>query len=114
MHKTTEQCTVCFCVIAGMQMVAKQIACGCDQVHGPRHVAVHDQAILNCEVKLFATTADRNQLQVDRRSREMMRDLKDVFRSAVLTSTYPRSQIDIYITVKCYYNKTTHFQQQSD
>jgi len=49
---------------------------------------------------VFSGLERKNYPRGDRRSLEITRHLEQTFKSAILTSIYPRSQIDIYVEVK--------------
>jgi len=74
-------------------------------VRGLRHVALKDQVLINCQfsMSVFSTAERKNRPRGDQRSLEMTRHLEQTFKSALLTSLYPRSQIDIYVEVLHYY-----------
>jgi len=64
-------------------------------------VALHDQVLINCQfsMSVFSTAERKNRPRGDKRSLEITRHLEQSFRSALLSSLYPRSQIDIYVEV---------------
>jgi len=70
-------------------------------VHGPRHIALQNQVLINCQFSMavFSTTTRKDRPRGDKVSLELTRHLEKTFRSAILTSLYPRSQIDIYVEV---------------
>ena len=49
---------------------------------------------------VFSGVDRKSRPRGDRRSLEITRHLEQTFKSAVLTSLYPRCQIDIYVEVK--------------
>eukprot|EP00794_Sanderia_malayensis_P003569 gene3569-4073_t len=75
-------------------------------VYGP-HEAVnaakskHDKAVVNCQYSMatFSTNERKNRPKGDRRSTEMALTIEKIFDSAILTSLFPKSQIDIYMEV---------------
>lgn len=76
-------------------------------VYGPhesisRGKSKHDKAIINCQYSMatFSTNERKNRTKGDRRSTEMTITMEKVFDSAIMTSLYPRSQIDIYVQVR--------------
>ena len=71
-------------------------------MHGLRHLARQDQVLINCQFSMavFSGVDRKSRPRGDRRSLEITRHLEQTFKSAVLTSLYPRSQIDIYVEVK--------------
>lgn len=78
-------------------------------VYGPHEVsnkskALHDQAVINCEFSMatFSTTERKARAKGDRKSIEMSMTIRRTFESCVLTSQYPRSQIDIFVQVYIY------------
>ncbi|KAF9358149.1 Exosome complex component RRP41 [Mortierella sp. NVP85] len=75
-------------------------------VYGPgeaRHRALvaHDRAILNVELNIapFSTGERRRRTKNDKRLLEMASFVKQTFEPVVVTTLYPRSQIDIYLQV---------------
>jgi exosome complex component RRP41 len=75
-------------------------------VYGPHEVsnktkARHDQALINCEFSMatFSTTERKTRAKGDRKSIEMSMAIRRTFESCILTSLYPRSQIDIFVQV---------------
>lgn len=74
------------------------------QARGLRHVAPHDEVLINCQfsMSVFSTSERKNRPRGDRRSLEMTSHLEHTFKSALLTSLYPRSQIDIYVEVQLF------------
>ena len=75
-------------------------------VYGPhecinRAKSAHDKAVVNCEYSMatFSTNYRRNRPTGDRRSTELTIALEKVFEAAIMTSIYPRSQIDIFVQV---------------
>jgi len=50
-------------------------------------------------MSVFSTAERKSRPRGDRRSLEMTRHLEQTFKSAILTSLYPRSQIDVYVEV---------------
>ncbi len=76
-------------------------------VYGP-HEAVgkskHDRAVINCQYSMatFSTNERKSRPKGDRRSTEMSLTIEQLFDSAILTTLYPRSQIDIYVQVSLF------------
>ncbi|XP_015922660.1 exosome complex component RRP41 [Parasteatoda tepidariorum] len=76
-------------------------------VYGPHEVTVRkgkaatDHAIINCQYRTapFSTSTRNKVSRNDRRCLEMSIILRQAFEAAVLTSTYPGSQIDIFFLV---------------
>ena len=75
-------------------------------VYGPHEVlnkakVRHDQALINCEFSMatFSTTERKTRAKGDRKSVEISMAIKRTFESCILTSHYPRSQIDIFVQV---------------
>ncbi|KAI9184385.1 Exosome non-catalytic core component [Blastocladiella emersonii ATCC 22665] len=75
-------------------------------VYGPRECrlrsqAVHDRAIINVEFTqaTFSQTVRRQARKFDRKNMEIALQIRDTFEAVVQTSTYARSQIDIYLTI---------------
>ncbi|GFU33951.1 exosome complex component RRP41 [Nephila pilipes] len=76
-------------------------------VYGPHDVigrkskALSDRALINCQYRTapFSTTSRNKSSRNDRRSQEMSNILQASFEAAILTSTYPGSQIDIFFLV---------------
>lgn len=59
----------------------------------------HDKAVINCQYSMatFSTNDRKKKPRGDFASIELKNNLKEIFESAVLTSLYPHSQIDIYV-----------------
>ena len=75
-------------------------------VYGPHEVSNkakvrHDQALINCEFSMatFSTTERKTRAKGDRKSIEMSMAIRRTFESCILTTLYPRSQIDIFVQV---------------
>jgi len=75
-------------------------------VFGPREVsrrsnALHDRAIVTCEYRMaaFSTGERKAKMKGDRRSMEISLVIRQTFEEAIMTSLYPRSQIDLFIEV---------------
>lgn len=66
-----------------------------------RSKLLHDRAIINCEYSMapFSTTERKKKTKGDRRSIEISMVIRQTFESVIQTSLFPRSQIDIYVTV---------------
>jgi exosome complex component RRP41 len=74
---------------------------GPHEVRGSKSRALHDRALINCQYSMavFSTAERKPRPRGDRRSVEMTRHLEQTFNAAILTTLYPRSQIDIYVEV---------------
>eukprot|EP01134_Creolimax_fragrantissima_P005698 CFRG5698T1 len=75
-------------------------------VYGPhepkmKSKTLHDRALINCEFNMatFSTGSRRKRPKGDRRTTEMAMMIRQIFQSAIVTTNYPRSQIDIYVQV---------------
>ncbi|KAF9448626.1 exosome component 4 [Macrolepiota fuliginosa MF-IS2] len=75
-------------------------------VFGPREAkmrsqTIHDRANINVEVNVaaFSTGERRKRSRGDKRILEIGSTIKSTFEPVVQTTLYPRSQIDVYITV---------------
>ncbi len=75
-------------------------------VHGPsepklRSNIYFDRVFINCEysVATFSTTERRRQSKGDRQTSDISSVMKQAFEAAIITSLYPRSQIDIFVHV---------------
>ncbi|ORZ38787.1 exosome complex exonuclease RRP41 [Catenaria anguillulae PL171] len=75
-------------------------------VYGPRECrirshALHDRAVINVEYTQasFSRTIRRKQRKLDRKNMELAMQLRETFSAVVTTEQYPRSQIDIYLTL---------------
>jgi len=75
-------------------------------VFGPREAkqrsqTLHDRAVLNVEVGVlpFSTGDRRRRGRSDRRILELAASIKATFEPVVQTALYPRSQIDIFVSV---------------
>uniref|UniRef100_A0A914UH32 Putative exosome complex component RRP41 n=1 Tax=Plectus sambesii TaxID=2011161 RepID=A0A914UH32_9BILA len=75
-------------------------------VYGPheakqRSRILEDQCLINCQYSMatFSTSERKYRPRGDRKSTELTRHLEKTFNSAVLTTMYPRSQIDIFCEV---------------
>eukprot|EP01116_Phalansterium_solitarium_P001332 TRINITY_DN11122_c0_g1_i1.p1 TRINITY_DN11122_c0_g1~~TRINITY_DN11122_c0_g1_i1.p1 ORF type:complete len:260 (+),score=55.50 TRINITY_DN11122_c0_g1_i1:107-886(+) len=75
-------------------------------VYGPcqvseRHQALHDRAVIKCEFSSapFSTGERKRKSKQDRRAAEMALLLRETFESVILTTLYPRSQIEISVSV---------------
>ena len=74
-------------------------------VYGPHDIrlkkskSLHDKAFINCQYSMatFSTNERKKKPRGDFRAIEITNSLKEVFDSAILTSLYPHSQIDIYL-----------------
>ena len=74
--------------------------------YGPHEVsnkakARHDQALINCEFSMatFSTGERKKRPKGDRKSVEISMAIRRTFEACILTSLYPRSQIDIFVQV---------------
>ncbi|KAF9301957.1 Exosome complex component RRP41 [Mortierella antarctica] len=75
-------------------------------IYGPREarhraLVLHDRAILNVEFNVapFSTGERRRRTKNDKRLLEMASFVKQTFEPVVITTLYPRSQIDIYLQI---------------
>jgi len=76
-------------------------------VYGPHEVRknrskiLHDRAIINCQYSMatFSTGERKMRPRGDRKSQEFTQLLQKTFEASVLTSNYPRSQLDIYCEI---------------
>ncbi|ORX87763.1 exosome component 4 [Anaeromyces robustus] len=75
-------------------------------VYGPRepshkNLQYHDRASINVEYSIatFSTSERKQRSKMDRRFIEIANIVKQTFETAVITSLYPRSQIDIYLQI---------------
>lgn len=75
-------------------------------VYGPREPrsradAEHDRAVVKCEFStaMFASSTYRRTWKGDRKSTAAALVVQKAFEGVVLTGSYPRSQIDIYVQV---------------
>jgi len=70
-------------------------------VTGGRGKALHDKVVVNCQYSMatFSTGERKRRPRGDRKSQEMSMHLQQTFNAAILTSLYPRSQIDIFVEV---------------
>ncbi|MBN3300409.1 exosome complex component RRP41 [Amia ocellicauda] len=80
---------------------ALAVVYGPHEVRGSRVRALHDRAVINCQYSMatFSTAERKRRPHGDRRASEVSLQLQQTFEAAVLTSLYPRSQIDIYVKV---------------
>lgn len=76
-------------------------------VYGPHEVtnkakALHDKVLLNCEFSMatFSTSERKTRAKGDRKSLEISMAIRRTFESCIMTSLYPRSQIDIFVQVR--------------
>lgn len=76
-------------------------------VHGPREAhnqkTQHDRAIIsvNFHTAIFSSVSGerRRQMRMDRKQAEWCSFIQETLESVVMTSTFPRSQIDIFVEV---------------
>lgn len=77
-------------------------------VYGPHEVRSgsknkqhHERAVINCQYSqaVFSTSTRKQRPRGDYRSLEITNCVKEVVETAVLTTTYPHSQIDIFLEV---------------
>ncbi|KAF9975501.1 Exosome complex component RRP41 [Actinomortierella ambigua] len=75
-------------------------------VYGPREARAksqvsHDRCYINVEFSMapFSTTERRRRAKTDKRMLEIAQFVKQSFEPVVLTTIYPRSQIDIYLQI---------------
>jgi len=66
-----------------------------------RALTLYDKAVLNVELKVatFATSERKVRMRHDRRLIEAAHMIKKTFEPIIMTSLFPRSQIDIFIQV---------------
>ncbi|GAB1598985.1 exosome complex component RRP41-like [Argonauta hians] len=74
---------------------------GPHEMRGSKSKAQHDKALVNCQYSMatFSTGERKRRPRGDRKSQEMTLYLQQTFNAAIMTSFYPRSQIDIYVEV---------------
>ena len=74
------------------------------QVRGGRGKSLHDKVVVNCQYSMatFSTGERKRRPRGDRKSQEMSMHLQQTFDAAILTSLYPRSQIDIFVEVSTF------------
>jgi exosome complex component RRP41 len=62
---------------------------------------MHDKVVVNCQYSqaMFSTGERKRRPRGDRKSQEMTMHLQQTFEAAIMTSLYPRSQIDIFVEV---------------
>ncbi|KAL3859094.1 hypothetical protein ACJMK2_009327 [Sinanodonta woodiana] len=74
---------------------------GPHETAGGRGKALHDKVLVNCQYSMatFSTGERKRRPRGDRKSKEMTMHLQQTFNAAIMTSLYPRSQIDIYVEV---------------
>ncbi|KAL4234845.1 Exosome complex component RRP41 [Mactra antiquata] len=74
---------------------------GPHEIRGSRSKALHDKVLVNCQYSMatFSTGERKRRPRGDRKSKEMTMHLQQTFDAAILTSLYPRSQIDIFVEV---------------
>ncbi|PVD21842.1 hypothetical protein C0Q70_17644 [Pomacea canaliculata] len=72
---------------------------GPHEVRGRRGKALHDKVVINCQYSMatFSTGERKRRPRGDRKSQEMTMHLQQTFNAAILTTLYPRSQIDIFV-----------------
>jgi exosome complex component RRP41 len=75
-------------------------------VHGPREARgqrVHDHAVItvNFHAATFSSVSGerRRQMRLDRKQAEWCTFIRETLESVILTSSFPRSQIDVFIEV---------------
>ncbi|KAL6047993.1 Exosome complex component RRP41 [Balamuthia mandrillaris] len=75
-------------------------------VFGPREVvrkgqALHDRAIVTCEYSMatFSSGERRRKAKGDRRATEISLVMRQTLEAAIMTSLFPRSQIDIFVQI---------------
>ncbi|TPX72147.1 hypothetical protein SpCBS45565_g00654 [Spizellomyces sp. 'palustris'] len=75
-------------------------------VYGPREptkraALLHDRALINVEysVASFSSGERKQKLRRDRRLMEIASTIKRTFENVILTTSFPRSEIDIYLQV---------------
>lgn len=74
---------------------------GPHEIRGSKSKALHDKVLVNCQYSMatFSTGERKRRPRGDRKSKEMTMHLQQTFDAAILTSLYPRSQIDIFVEV---------------
>ncbi|XP_067651717.1 exosome complex component RRP41-like [Haliotis asinina] len=74
---------------------------GPHEIRGSRGRALHDKVLVNCQYSMatFSTGERKTRPRGDRKSQEMTMHLRQTFDAAIMTSLYPRSQIDIFVEV---------------
>ncbi|XP_022662145.1 exosome complex component RRP41-like [Varroa jacobsoni] len=74
---------------------------GPHEVRGGRVKALHDRAVVNCQFSAatFSTAERKRRPRGDTKSIEMTLHLQQTFEAALLTSLYPRCQIDVFVEV---------------
>ncbi|XP_014783972.1 exosome complex component RRP41 [Octopus bimaculoides] len=74
---------------------------GPHEIRGSKSKAQHDKVLVNCQYSMatFSTGERKRRPRGDRKSQEMTLYLQQTFNAAIMTSFYPRSQIDIYVEV---------------
>ncbi|XP_037237113.1 exosome complex component RRP41 [Falco biarmicus] len=80
---------------------ALAVVYGPHEMRGSRSKALPDRAVVNCQYSMatFSTGERRRRPHGDRQAGELALHLKQTFEAAILTSLFPRSQIDIYVQV---------------
>ncbi|NWU98763.1 EXOS4 protein, partial [Upupa epops] len=80
---------------------ALAVVYGPHEIRGSRSKALPDRALVNCQYSLatFSTGERRRRPHGDRQAAELALNLRQTFEAAILTSLYPRSQIDIYVQI---------------
>ncbi|CEJ04572.1 hypothetical protein RMCBS344292_18527 [Rhizopus microsporus] len=75
-------------------------------VYGPREVrhrgqALSDRAVINVEFNVapFSTSERKKRSKADKRSLEVAAFIRQTFEPVILTSQFPKSQIDIYLQI---------------
>ncbi|NXN95212.1 EXOS4 protein, partial [Rhinopomastus cyanomelas] len=80
---------------------ALAVVYGPHEMRGSRSKALPDRALVNCQYSLatFSTGERRRRPHGDRQAAELALNLRQTFEAAILTTLYPRSQIDIYVQI---------------
>ncbi|NXY87310.1 EXOS4 protein, partial [Alcedo cyanopectus] len=82
---------------------ALAVVYGPHEMRGSRSKALPDRALVNCQYSLatFSSAERRRQRPPagDRQAAELALHLRQTFEAAILTTLYPRSQIDIYVQI---------------
>jgi exosome complex component RRP41 len=74
-------------------------------IYGPRECTIkskskQDRAIINCEYSMATfSTGERRKRKVDRRATEISLVIRQTFESVIMTSLFPKTQIDIFVQV---------------
>lgn len=74
---------------------------GPHEIRGSKSKVQYDKVLVNCQYSMatFSTGDRKRRPRGDRKSQEMTIYLQQTFNAAIMTSLYPRSQIDIFVEV---------------